>query len=35
MHVPVKEIRPQLEVLAKAPLPTRHGIFEMQVFRYC
>ena len=34
MHVPVKEIRPQLEVLAKAPLPTRHGTFEMQVFRY-
>src|ERR1044071_214374 len=35
MHVPVKEIRPQLEVLATAPLPTRHGTFEMQVFRYC
>jgi GTP cyclohydrolase II len=35
MHVPAKEIRPQLEVLAKAPLPTRHGIFEMQVFRFC
>jgi GTP cyclohydrolase II len=35
MHVPAKEIRPQLEVLAKAPLPTRHGIFEMQVFHYC
>lgn len=35
MHVPVKEIRPQLEVLAKAPLPTRHGVFEMQVFRCC
>jgi GTP cyclohydrolase II len=34
MHVPVKEIRPQLEVLAKAPLPTRHGSFEMQVFRF-
>src|SRR3954447_11378439 len=34
MHVPVKEIRPQLEVLASAPLPTRHGTFEMQVFRY-
>jgi GTP cyclohydrolase II len=34
MHVPVKEIRPQLEVLAKAPLPTRHGVFDMQVFRY-
>jgi GTP cyclohydrolase II len=35
MHVPVKEIRPQLEVLATAPLPTRHGTFDMQVFRYC
>jgi GTP cyclohydrolase II len=35
MHVSVKEIRPQLEVLAKAPLPTRYGTFEMQVFRYC
>lgn len=34
MHVPVKEIRPQLEVLAQAPLPTRHGTFDMQVFRY-
>ena len=34
MHVPVKEIRPQLEVLAKAPLPTRYGNFEIQVFRY-
>src|SRR6266480_6072899 len=34
MHVPVKEIRPQLEVLATAPLPTRHGTFEMQVFRF-
>jgi GTP cyclohydrolase II len=34
MNVPVKEARPQLEVLARAPLPTRHGSFEMQVFRY-
>src|SRR3954469_21302659 len=34
MHVPVKEIRPQLEVLAKAPLPTRYGTFDMLVFRY-
>jgi GTP cyclohydrolase II len=34
MHVPVKEIRPQLEVIAKAPLTTRHGVFDMQVFRY-
>ena len=34
MHVPAKEIRPQLEVLAKAPLPTRHGVFDIQVFRF-
>jgi GTP cyclohydrolase II len=34
MHVPAKEIRPQLEVLAKAPLPTRYGVFDMQVFRF-
>ena len=34
MNVPVKEARPQLEVLARAPLPTRHGNFEVQVFRY-
>lgn len=34
MHVPPEEIRPQLEVLAAAPLPTRHGVFDIQVFRY-
>jgi GTP cyclohydrolase II len=28
------EIRPQLEVVAQAPLPTRYGTFDMQVFRY-
>lgn len=26
--------RPLLELLAQAPLPTRHGTFEMQVFRW-
>lgn len=34
MYVPIEEIRPQLEVLAKAPLPTRFGTFDVQVFRY-
>ncbi len=34
MHVPSKEIRPQLEVLARAPLPTRFGTFDMHVFRF-
>jgi len=34
MHVPVEEIRPQLELLAQAPLPTRFGTFDMRVFRY-
>lgn len=34
MHVPVEEIRPQLELLAEAPLPTRFGIFDMRVYRY-
>jgi GTP cyclohydrolase II len=24
----------ELEVLAKAPVPTRHGVFDLQVFRY-
>jgi GTP cyclohydrolase II len=28
------EIRPRLEVLAQAPVPTRHGIFEMSVFHW-
>jgi GTP cyclohydrolase II len=34
MHVPLAAIRPQLEILAKAPVPTRHGTFSMQVFHY-
>ncbi len=34
MYVPAQEIRPQLEILAKTPLPTRFGTFEVHVFRY-
>ena len=34
MHVPDMEIRPRLEVLAHAPVPTQHGIFDMHVFRF-
>ncbi len=35
MHVPpAVAIRPRLEVLAQAPLPTKHGIFEMSVFHW-
>src|SRR5262249_13858975 len=34
MHVPTLEIRPQLEVIAQAPLPTRYGTFDVQIFRY-
>lgn len=34
MHVPVAAIRPQLEVLAQAPVPTRHGEFQMLVFHW-
>jgi GTP cyclohydrolase II len=34
MHVPVMEIRPRLDVIAKAPVPTRYGEFEMMVFQY-
>jgi GTP cyclohydrolase II len=34
MHVPAAAIRPQLEVLAQAPVPTRHGVFEMSVFHW-
>jgi GTP cyclohydrolase II len=32
MHVPPRVIRPQTNWLAKTPLPTRHGLFEMHVF---
>ncbi len=33
MHVPDTVIRPRLEILAQAPVPTTHGLFEMIVFR--
>jgi GTP cyclohydrolase II len=34
MHVPSAAIRPQLEVLAQAPVPTKHGEFQMLVFHW-
>ena len=35
MHVPpAAAIRPQLEVLAQAPVPTKHGLFHMSVFHW-
>lgn len=34
MHVPAAAIRPRLEVLAAAPVPTKHGVFEMSVFHW-
>ncbi|MEO7327501.1 MAG: GTP cyclohydrolase II [Minicystis sp.] len=34
MHVPIAEIRPQLEVVAQAPVPTRFGVFQMSVFHW-
>jgi GTP cyclohydrolase II len=34
MHVPAAVIRPQLQVLAQAPVPTKHGVFEMAVFHW-
>ncbi|APR81004.1 GTP cyclohydrolase II [Minicystis rosea] len=37
MHVTVDggaAIRPRLEVLAQAPVPTKHGVFEMSVFHW-
>jgi len=34
MHVPSAAIRPRLEVMAQAPLPTRHGVFQMSVFHW-
>ncbi len=35
MHVPpAAAIRPRLAVQAQAPVPTKHGVFEMAVFRY-
>ena len=35
MYVPpARVIRPQLEVIAKAPVPTTYGTFDMHVFRW-
>lgn len=34
MYVPKTVIRPQLEVIAQAPVPTRFGEFEMLVFHW-
>jgi GTP cyclohydrolase II len=34
MHVPAAAIRPRLEVLAQAPVPTKYGVFEMLVFHW-
>lgn len=34
MHVPSVAIRPQLEIVAQAPVPTRFGTFQMFVFRW-
>jgi GTP cyclohydrolase II len=34
MHVPSAAVRPQLEVLAEAPVPTKHGEFQMVVFHF-
>jgi GTP cyclohydrolase II len=34
MHVPAAVIRPRLEVMAHAPVPTKHGVFEMSVFHW-
>jgi len=34
MHVPSAAIRPRLEVLAQAPVPTKYGVFEMSVFHW-
>ena len=34
MHVPTTEIRPRFEILAKSPVPTHWGTFDMHVFRF-
>ncbi len=34
MHVPTAAIRPQLHVVAQAPVPTKFGQFEMSVFHW-
>jgi GTP cyclohydrolase II len=34
MYVPKRVIRPQLDVVAKATVPTKYGNFDMHVFRW-
>jgi len=34
MYVPEREIRPRLEVVARSPVPTQYGTFDMHVFRF-
>lgn len=34
MHVPTTAIRPRLEIVAQAPVPTRFGVFQMMVFHW-
>ncbi|AUX24399.1 GTP cyclohydrolase II [Sorangium cellulosum] len=34
MYVPTTAIRPQLDIRAQAPVPTKHGTFQMLVFRW-
>lgn len=34
MHVPTRVIRPQLDVVARAQVPTKYGTFDMHVFRW-
>jgi GTP cyclohydrolase II len=34
MHVPAAAIRPQLDIVAQAPVPTRFGTFQMIVFHW-
>jgi GTP cyclohydrolase II len=34
MYVPTAAIRPQLDIVAQAPVPTKHGVFQMMVFHW-
>ncbi|KYF77796.1 GTP cyclohydrolase [Sorangium cellulosum] len=34
MYVPTTAIRPQLDIRAQAPVPTKHGVFQMLVFHW-
>lgn len=34
MYVPTRVIRPQLDVVARAQVPTKYGSFDMHVFRW-